>query len=683
MGGLATAWELSRGDWRRRLESITVYQRGWRLGGKGASSRGPNGRIEEHGLHVLLGYYDATFRMMREVYAELDRPATDPDSPIVTWEQAVSPSPVVGLTDRDGAEWQPWVTEFAADDRVPGEPGSEDRPLTVVDLVSRSLRLLLDFHHARRPHAPGGGVRMSASPLPAPRTADPARAARAAGLTTLAASFEVVSRMTGRAPPSRTSGAGRALAAALGPLRDELETAARRAAGGRRTIELVDLVFTNLRGVLADRLLTRPDGFAAVDHMDYRDWLRRHGADASTIDSAIVRGMYDLVFAYEDGDPSRPRFSAGLGLQLATRMLFDFKGAIFWRMQAGMGEVIFAPLYQALRGRGVRFRFFHRIDDLRLSPDQRSIAAVALGRQVDLGPGIDEYRPLAKFGGLACWPATPDRSQLAWGDLPDDADLESFAAPRDDAASVELVHGRDFDMAVLAVSLGMVPHVCAELLRADRRWRDMVDHVATVPTQSFQLWLSPEEAALGWRGPAGVTLSAYAQPFSTWASMSHLAVMEGWPAADRPGSIAYFCGVMPAAADTDEPKRRRDEVRAAALRFLDDGIARLWPDVTDGAGGFRFESLHAAGERIGPARFDSQYWRANIDPSDRYVQSLPGTDRYRIAPDDTGFANLAIAGDWTDCGLNAGCLEAAVRSGKLAARAVESMNEPSRMEEQP
>ena len=84
MAGLATAWELSSGDWRSRLGSITVYQRGWRLGGKGASSRGPHGRIEEHGLHVLLGYYDATFRLLREVYGELDRERTDPGCPVRT-----------------------------------------------------------------------------------------------------------------------------------------------------------------------------------------------------------------------------------------------------------------------------------------------------------------------------------------------------------------------------------------------------------------------------------------------------------------------------------------------------------------------------------------------------------------------------------------------------------------------
>ena len=38
MAGLAAAWRLSDPAWRDELESITVYQRGWRLGGKGASS---------------------------------------------------------------------------------------------------------------------------------------------------------------------------------------------------------------------------------------------------------------------------------------------------------------------------------------------------------------------------------------------------------------------------------------------------------------------------------------------------------------------------------------------------------------------------------------------------------------------------------------------------------------------
>ena len=36
-----------------------------------------------------------------------------------------------------------------------------------------------------------------------------------------------------------------------------------------------------------------------------------------------MRGMYDLVFAYVDGDRGRPQFCAGLGLFLAGKFFFD------------------------------------------------------------------------------------------------------------------------------------------------------------------------------------------------------------------------------------------------------------------------------------------------------------------------------------------------------------------------
>jgi hypothetical protein len=69
-------------------------------------------------------------------------------------------------------------------------------------------------------------------------------------------------------------------------------------------------------------------------------------------------------------------------------------------------------------------------------------------------------------------------------------------------------------------------------------------------------------------------------------------------------------------------------------------------------------------------RFSSQYWRANVNPTDRYVLALPGSLKYRISPLDSTYDNLTIAGDWTDCGFNEGCVEAAVMSGRLAAHAL-------------
>lgn len=661
MGGLATAWELSSGDWREHLESITVYQRGWRLGGKGASSRGRFGRIEEHGLHVLLGYYDATFRVLREVYGELDRAFTDPECPIRSWRDAVTPARDVGLAERDGPTWSHFVTRFSGNDAVPGEPGAEDRPIQPLEMASRALRLLLDFNRAvAAPQAPAQ-IYLSGSPAPRSEASDWATLVRGAGLTAMAALLEAVERGARLA-----TGAGldyrliEALTAVLQVWRDGMRQALLADPAARRTWQLVDLVVTNVQGMAADGLLSGT-GFERIDHLDYRDWLTRHGAASETIDSPIVRGMYDLTFAYVGGDRTRPRFAAGLGLQLAFRMLFDFKGSIFWRMQAGMGEIIFAPLYQALARRGVEFRFFRRLDRLRLT-DGRAISSIELSRQVNLRPGKDRYQPLIRVHGLPCWPDRPLVDQL---DTDPGDGLESHAKASGRGGVEKLEAGRDFDVVVLAVSLGMIPHVASELVAADAAWRDMVDSVATVATRSAQLWLDATESELGWDGPRGVTLSGFGDTFDTWASMSHLLPREAWPSGGAPRSIAYLCGAMP---DVD-PAAGDEVVRNILRRFLEQEVGALWPGTRDSAG-FRWEMLSDDLRRSGPDRLNGQYVRANLDPSDRYVQSLPGSGRHRIAPGRTGFDNLAVAGDWTACGLDAGCVEAAARSGILAARAI-------------
>jgi len=667
MAGLVTAWELSRGDWRSRLESITVYQRGWRLGGKGASSRGLHGRIEEHGLHVLLGYYDATFRVLREVYAELDREATDPGCALRTWREALVPAAEVGLADRDGTSWSHFVTRFSGNDRVPGEPGAEDRPLRPLDVAVRALRLLADFQRAVAGTAPPARpqVRLSTSPVRRAGPADLGGLLRGGALTALAALVEVVeqaARVTTTAGLDATT-TGR-VAALVETWRRVLHGVVYADPALRRTWHLVDLVSTNLRGMAVDGLLSGR-GYDRIDHLDYREWLARHGAAPETLDSPIVRGMYDLVFAYEEGDRSRPRFAAGLGLELSSRMLFDYKGSIFWRMQAGMGEVVFAPLHQALSRRGVQFEFFHRLDRLRVSPTDRAVVAVELTRQADLAPGVPRYEPLRRVADLPCWPDHPLADQLA---TDPGGDLEAHWWEGLGTGTRTLMAGADFDVAVLAVSLGMVPLVASELLDADPAWRRMVDEVRTVATQSAQLWLTADEASLGWNGAPGVTLSGFGDSFDTWASMSHLLATERWPDGSAPRSLAYLCGAMPAGPD-DDPAAATDRVRTNLERFLDHEVAALWPRAV-GAQGFRWGVLVDGAARRGPDRLDGQYLRANVDPSDRYVQSLPGSGRHRLAPGRTGFTNLAVAGDWTASGLPAGCLESATRSGVLAANAI-------------
>ena len=91
------------------------------------------------------------------------------------------------------------------------------------------------------------------------------------------------------------------------------------------------------------------------------------------------------------------------------------------------------------------------------------------------------------------------------------ADLESAWADRSAEERLVLRAGEDFDDLVLADVARDGPDVCGELLERSPRWREMVDHVATVPTQSLQLWLRRDESELGWRHP-GATVSGYVAP---------------------------------------------------------------------------------------------------------------------------------------------------------------------------
>jgi uncharacterized protein with NAD-binding domain and iron-sulfur cluster len=88
IGAMTAAFQLTNTeDWQDELE-VTVYQLGWRLGGKCATSRNRavRDRIEEHGIHYLLGFYENTFHVIRQVYAECQTHGLP--LPFATWSEA-------------------------------------------------------------------------------------------------------------------------------------------------------------------------------------------------------------------------------------------------------------------------------------------------------------------------------------------------------------------------------------------------------------------------------------------------------------------------------------------------------------------------------------------------------------------------------------------------------------------
>jgi uncharacterized protein with NAD-binding domain and iron-sulfur cluster len=684
---IAAAFELTRPEHAGRYR-VSVYQQGWRLGGKGASGRGPADRIEEHGLHIWLGFYENAFRLLRECYAELGRDSAA--CRFARWEDVFFPDPITGVVDRAGSRaFAHWLAHFPPGAGAPGDPAAPPA-FSVVDYMVRAVQLLRALLLSARGEAAAPGAAAEGAPPNAAALLEQVsrllRYGQLATLTGLLQATQVLELALRAAPRLPTppllefvDGVGRAL-------RAQLDTLVESDPELRRVSEIVEIVLAILRGSLRFGLASHPDGFDAIDDWDWREWLRANGASERVLDSPFLHSLYDLAFAYEDGDRSRPRASAAAALRCAVRAFLTYRGSFFWKMRTGMGDAVFAPFYEVLRRRGVRFRFFHRLERVRLAPPERLgrderpfVEALDFDVQAETRSGAD-YEPLVDVRGAPAWPARPDFSQLRDGERlrADGVDFESFWERRRTGQHT-LRAARDFDFVVLGVGLGALPEIAGELLAREPRFERMVREVKTIATQAFQLWLREPVEALGWRGPP-INLTGFPGAFETWADMRQLIPEESFP--EAPGGIAYFCSSLhtppgvPSRDETSHPLDQRKRVRDAAIHFLNHEITALWPQATRG-GRFRFDLLvDAAGRsereigREDVARFETQFWTANVNPSDRYVLSVPGSARYRISPLDVGIDNLTVAGDWTACGLDVGCVEAAVMSGRLAAHAI-------------
>ena len=665
VGAMSTVYNLTNEPgWQGRYD-ITVYQMGWRLGGKGASGRGEKGRIEEHGLHVWLGFYNNAFDMIRKVYAELGRP---PGTPLAEWTDAFKEHEYIVLAQEFQGEWVGWDLNFPTNDAVPGTGGELPTLWDYIEMTLEWLHELFNGSILKNHPEAFRDTHEHRSVLQWIR--DHLRM----DLKTTAFTYETMAEellvmvnahvdRIGDDPKGHTAADHslivHLLESLLSWLRRELLHLIESNVELLRLFILIDFGATGIIGLLKDGVLFHPDELDSLDGEDFRDWMKRHGAAPETYNSPVTQGWYDLVFAYHNGDVAQPASAAGTTIRCIFRTFLTYKGAIFWKMQAGMGDTIFAPIYSVLKERGVKFRFFHRVKNLGLSDDRRSIERIEIARQAtEKDPA--GYNPLVPIKDLDCWPSSPDYDQLEEGEelKSEGVNLESFYTTWKDPEELTLRRGVDFDQVVFGISLGSVPWICTELIEANPDWKRMVEQVETVRTMAYQVWLNRDLTGLGWDQPSPV-MDAYVDPMNTWADMSQLIPREDWGEECR--NISYFCGPM--VGDTPPPDRSKtpeealEEVRTEAWNWLDRLSPPYWPAASVGGVFDRSILLDI-------------FYRANIDPSERYVLSVPGSTAARIHPADTGFGNLTIAGDWTVNELNAGCVEAAVTSGILAADAV-------------
>lgn len=718
VSALVAAFKLTERERWYEDYSITIYQQGWRLGGKGASGRNrqAHDRIEEHGLHMWWGFYDQAFSIM----AKCEEILADPT---VGLSALFSPQSSIGFIETiEGTTYQR-VVEFPKNDaELGGEPREfgvtdytrgisrwcqhlsnvlRDETLTRVlpDSYAPIFRLGIHRHLLRQ-------LAVVFSSLAYHHDSSKAGASLVSKivqlLTSVVLPFPSEIEHAKEPQPAQIPSSHRALLHLLKHLRASLRHPNRICGADDFDAHWyyvwLDFLLTAACGLLQDGVLAEWPNFASLDEEELTSWLVRHGIDQEvTLSSALVRGLYDAAFCFIGGNPQRPAVSTAVIIRVFLRMFLCYKGAYMWRMNGGMGDVIFATIYRALMKKNelaerlgghpdsIRVEFFHRVDQLGLSDDKSTVNRIEITRQATIKEG--PYRPLIRIPNCPhpVWSTEPDYEQLCEGAAlrtyrdkhPSTCPLESRFSDWPGVERRTLFCGKDFDLVVLGIPIAGLTKIASELVSASQRWADMVAQIKTIRTQAAQIWLTKTPGQLGWCSPDLSVIAGYVDPLNSLAEMSQVLPVEGWSSHTPPRSLIYFCGPMPddpaepEEADPLYPATQVEITRETLIETLRSHADKLWPQSRDSkTNEFDWQLLVAPAQLDGPARVSTQYVRSNIDPSERYVLALPGTAKYRLAPGNSGFDNLVLAGDWTHTELGFGCVEAATQSGVLAAEAV-------------
>ena len=94
-----------------------------------------------------------------------------------------------------------------------------------------------------------------------------------------------------------------------------------------------------------------------IDHYDYREWISQYLIDDSipekpdgiTLYSPPITSIYGATYAYQNGLREKENLSASIVWQTLIKTFSQSKKSFFYKLLSGMGEIIFAPYYQALK----------------------------------------------------------------------------------------------------------------------------------------------------------------------------------------------------------------------------------------------------------------------------------------------------------------------------------------------
>ena len=654
IGALSTALELTNNpDWQSQTDSITIYQMGWRLGGKCATGRGENGQIQEHGIHLFGGGYYNALDAVSRAYEAL---AATPDGWPYTFED-VFEKQYLSLMWHHGADHGAPPIRMSALNFPPNALGPRDGE-KFADLITAVDALLDYIEHILNETINTMVVTDLTNWL--------SRHAALASFSNLRSALKNGQAELVLASLTFFDGLLHLLKGLI-PDKPELQD----------IYTTLDYFLALLRGIVKDRWLSGK----SYDQMDmdakygnYAAWLQHFGASQATVYSPVAQAPIGILYQFPNGSHVASSMGAGAYLHWVLRT-FGYLGAPFWFFGHGTGESLVLPIYELLKRRGVRFEFFNKVEALRVSTDGKHIASVDIGVQATLAHGVAGYAPLTVVNGQTCWPAEPDFSQLAQGDTlkAQGIDLESYWNGWACPAQRTLTAGIDFDTLVFAISLGAVPTICSELVAQKPAWQQLLANIPTIQTQSLQIWLNKTTPELGLTltptHPSDTALACgYAVPYDGMVDFTRLVKWENWPAAilpTAPKALWYFSDVLaqtetpPPFTDTSYPAKKQAAAETVAQAFMNTSLKPVFP-----------LGLNAKGQLDASLLVGKPYVRVNFEPTERYVTAPANTTAFRLKAWESGYSNLYLAGDWTYTGLNVGCVEATVMSGKLASLAI-------------
>ena len=610
--------------WKERY-NITIYKLGWRLGGKARSGRNKNyaQRVEEiTGLGIPAVSFNMV-RVLRSVYGELDRTE---GAPLRTFEEAFVSSSIFGKTQTD----------------LDSQTDKECFSLNY--LLKKLTEAFLMM------------TRKMIKQITIEKTEQWDEKLLKKNSTLLKSKVKSVQKL-------------------LKFVFLTVEDMSMK----KEKLSIIDSTATAIIGILDDNLLET--GLGSINHLDLRQWLKKHGASQSTIDSAFIQEQYN-----EAGYRRTDLMEAGTSLQIILPAYLCYGGPAFLYHQAGMGDAIFAPIYELLRKRGVHFKFFHKVEELKLSDTNSSfVEQIRMTKQVDLLN--EEYNPLINVKGLPSWPNEPKyeeiEQQQAYLLQEYNIDLKSFWSNWSKVyednfghplSEVVLKRGEDFDIIVYGIPVGSLPFLCEELLEKSPSLRATNEYIERVPSLQIQLWGNfdldeYEGSELQYR------LMDLLKEKEVHLIYNNDAVLktEDWGNL-KPKHLLYTpfrpkIEEIPDRNYTSFPKEQMEKAKIFALHGLQNVLKNICPNwFQDGV--FKWTLLTDPMNRTGVERFNSLYLRLNINPSDLYTQIRPNSSKYRITTDGAGFDNIYFTGDWIQNGLNYGQIESAVTAGLLTSKAI-------------